>query len=426
MNAQRNTSMPNSASILQQHTPARLSNHDSVHTAALSVLAVTPQGGTSGARATHLLELGRGLLSQGDRFRTITTTSTPHNAPTATSLAARHIAHPRLAATTSAVVRALLDEPADIVQCSSIRDTYAAALAIFAASMRYPRRREPILITTLPFLSHATHDGFYRRAARHLRLLSDGVIVASSAARTALLMHRFPPNHIAVVPPIHDLRACFRVGERAMPSAVIPGVPPKARIVLTISRPAPRSGLTYLLDAWPLVARAVPDAYLVVASSAGTASNDLSAHAPADELPAASSSADRTVFTGTRIPIPSLLARADVFALSETGAGAPTALFQALAARRPAVAAATGGIPDVIAHEQTGLLVPPCDCLTLATAIQTLLNDRALAQRLAAAGHQQARQRYTRHALIAATRAAYLQALDRRAARRAAQMPYDL
>lgn len=398
--------------------------HDDLRAAALSsvsplsVLAVTPPDCASGARATHLLELGRGLTSQGDHFRTITAAGAQRTSPAAT--------HPRLAASTAAILRALLDEPTDIVQCPSIRATYATALAIFAAGMRYPRRREPALVTTLPFLSCAPHDAFYRRAAHHLRLLCDGVIVASSAVRAALLAHQFPPGRVAVVPPIPNLRACFRAGERAAPSAAIPGVPPRAPIVLTISRPAPRSGLAYLLDAWPLVTRAVPDAYLVVATSADTSSNSLSAHDLADDPAAVSSSVDRIVFTGTRIPIPSLLARADVFALSAIREGAPTNLLQALAARRPVVAAATCGIPDVIAHQQTGLLVPPCDCPSLAAAIQTLLNDRALAQRLAAAGHQHARQRYTRHSLVAATRAAYLQALDHRAARIAAQLPYDL
>jgi glycosyltransferase involved in cell wall biosynthesis len=49
-----------------------------------------------------------------------------------------------------------------------------------------------------------------------------------------------------------------------------------------------------------------------------------------------------------------------------------------------------GGIPDVVKHEVNGLLVPPDDADALRAALERLLSDRALAERLGAAAHETA------------------------------------
>jgi glycosyltransferase involved in cell wall biosynthesis len=56
--------------------------------------------------------------------------------------------------------------------------------------------------------------------------------------------------------------------------------------------------------------------------------------------------------------------------------------LEAMAAGRAVVASRTGGLADIIAHEETGLLVPPSDPATLATAMRRLLDDAALRERL--------------------------------------------
>jgi glycosyltransferase involved in cell wall biosynthesis len=60
--------------------------------------------------------------------------------------------------------------------------------------------------------------------------------------------------------------------------------------------------------------------------------------------------------------------------------------IEALAHGRPVVASAVGGIPDVVKHQMTGLLVPEKDEVALAGAIIELLDDPARAQALAEAG----------------------------------------
>ncbi|RUV04879.1 glycosyltransferase family 1 protein [Mesorhizobium sp. M6A.T.Cr.TU.017.01.1.1] len=61
-----------------------------------------------------------------------------------------------------------------------------------------------------------------------------------------------------------------------------------------------------------------------------------------------------------------------------------TVIMEAMASGKAVVATDVGGMPDMIDHGETGLLVPPGDASALAHAMQTLLEDRALLARLEA------------------------------------------
>jgi colanic acid/amylovoran biosynthesis glycosyltransferase len=68
--------------------------------------------------------------------------------------------------------------------------------------------------------------------------------------------------------------------------------------------------------------------------------------------------------------------------------GMPTVLLEAMALGTPCVATDVTGIPELIDHERTGLLVPQRDPAALAAALARLLDDRALRLRLAAAARR--------------------------------------
>jgi glycosyltransferase involved in cell wall biosynthesis len=65
---------------------------------------------------------------------------------------------------------------------------------------------------------------------------------------------------------------------------------------------------------------------------------------------------------------------------------------EAMAAGRPVVAANAGGIPEIVEHDVTGLLVPPGDVRGFAAAVQRLLSDAALRHSLGAAARRRAEQ----------------------------------
>jgi glycosyltransferase involved in cell wall biosynthesis len=69
----------------------------------------------------------------------------------------------------------------------------------------------------------------------------------------------------------------------------------------------------------------------------------------------------------------------------------PLKLFEAMASGRPIVASDLPSIREVLTHEDNALLVPPGDAKALASAIDRLVRDRALRDRLAARAFEDAR-----------------------------------
>jgi glycosyltransferase involved in cell wall biosynthesis len=99
--------------------------------------------------------------------------------------------------------------------------------------------------------------------------------------------------------------------------------------------------------------------------------------------------ADRVIFTGSRSDVGDLLAAMDVFTLTSfTIECAPMALLEAMAAGRPAVCTAVGGVPDMIEEGVTGHLVPPRDPRALADAYLSLLRDPERAKKMGLAARE--------------------------------------
>ncbi len=84
-------------------------------------------------------------------------------------------------------------------------------------------------------------------------------------------------------------------------------------------------------------------------------------------------------------------ARADTF---------PTVILEALACGVPVVTTATGGIPEQIAHGETGFITPPGDSRALAAAAAKIIADRPLREQLAKAARLSAESRFDRRRMI--------------------------
>jgi glycosyltransferase involved in cell wall biosynthesis len=76
------------------------------------------------------------------------------------------------------------------------------------------------------------------------------------------------------------------------------------------------------------------------------------------------------------------LKRAAVVALPSYNEGLPMAVLEGMAAGRPVLTTHAGGIPDVVHHEQEGLLVEAGDVDGLTAALGRLMRDSGLRQRL--------------------------------------------
>ena len=97
---------------------------------------------------------------------------------------------------------------------------------------------------------------------------------------------------------------------------------------------------------------------------------------------------NRFVFTGFRKDVGNFLKSYDIFVQASYLEGLGTSILDAQSVGLPVVATRTGGIPEVVAHEKTGILVPPRDARSLADAILELAHDAPKRRRLGAAGQE--------------------------------------
>jgi glycosyltransferase involved in cell wall biosynthesis len=82
----------------------------------------------------------------------------------------------------------------------------------------------------------------------------------------------------------------------------------------------------------------------------------------------------------------------DVSVLVSRSEGFPNVVVEALAAARAVIATPVGGIPDLIKHESTGLLVQQDNVAMLAGYLYNLCQDKKLAAQLGTAGCAMVRQ----------------------------------
>jgi len=113
-------------------------------------------------------------------------------------------------------------------------------------------------------------------------------------------------------------------------------------------------------------------------------------------------------FTGACHNIPELLQTVDLVVVPSTHPESfGRVVIEAQAAGVPVIASRVGGLAEIVEDEQTGLLVPPEDPVTLANAMVRVLTDRALARRLAAAGRRAVEQRFSLTQMVEQTLAVY-------------------
>ena len=175
------------------------------------------------------------------------------------------------------------------------------------------------------------------------------------------------------------------------PSRFMPPLepPPAPRVVLSVGRLVPKKGFDILLRAAAL-ARSHGAEFELHIVGEGPERDDL------EHLAVGLGLRDTVVFHGrmTQEQLLPLYARAHVFALAsvvtEDGDrdGLPNVLLEALAMGVPTVGAATGGIPEIIEHEQTGLLAKPGDPEDLAQQLERIIYDEELRDRVRRAGRE--------------------------------------
>jgi glycosyltransferase involved in cell wall biosynthesis len=297
----------------------------------------------------------------------------------------------------------------DVVHAHS---SIAGAVARPAARLAgRPRPRAVYTPHGFAFLSpgSATRQRLFLAAERLLGRLTDRLIaVSATEAGEAVSYGVVPRERVVTVPngvelpepPAAACRAAVRRREGWN----------GARIVGTVSRMTPQKDPGTWLAVAARVAAARPDVRFVWIWG-GEQEAEVRRRAAALGL------GGRLDFPGYRPDARDLVGAFDVFLLTSRFEGLPYTAIEALGAGTPVVATDVVGTRDVVRHGETGLLGPPGDVAALAGQVTTLLDDPPLAARLAAAGQEDVRRRFSLQAMVAQTAAVYEALATSRSAR---------
>jgi teichuronic acid biosynthesis glycosyltransferase TuaC len=207
-----------------------------------------------------------------------------------------------------------------------------------------------------------------RAIAARILPVADAVVAVSHPLADELVRLGVPRERVHVVANGVDA-SLFFPRERSSSKKAL-GVADDARVLLFVGRLEPEKGLLDLLDAFDAVLAKVPDVQLVLVGdgvSIGHARARASRCKPG---------ALRVMGALPHGEVAAWIGACDALTLPSWAEGTPNVVLEALASGRPVVATTVGGIPDLIADERCGLLVPPRDPHALADAI-----TRALARR---------------------------------------------
>ena len=116
---------------------------------------------------------------------------------------------------------------------------------------------------------------------------------------------------------------------------------------------------------------------------------------------------DRIAFLGEVRDVPALLARARMFVLPSRSEGIPLTALEAMACGLPVVATRVGGLPEVVDHGVTGLLVPPADSAALSRRWSTIWDDLDRGDRMGRAGRHRTEERFDVRRMVAQYEALY-------------------
>lgn len=285
------------------------------------------------------------------------------------------------------------------------RAAVAAGTPVVVATVHSSRVRSPQDVATLAALT----------------LAMDRLIVPSAAIEAKVRHEGRGRAEFSIIPNGVDL-ARFDLPLASCALRREFGIPADAALLGVIARLEPEKGHHYLIAAMPAILRVATDAWLVIV---GEGSLDTELRAQAAALPAPADR--RIVFTGRREDVTSITGELDIAALPSLREAQGISILEAMARRRPVVASAVGGVPEVLTDGRDGLLVPPGDPAALAEACIRLACSPELRARLGEAGRATVEARFSLDASVRRIEAVYDEELQRagipRRARRTGREP---
>ncbi|MBD3412867.1 MAG: glycosyltransferase [Candidatus Aminicenantes bacterium] len=263
-------------------------------------------------------------------------------------------------------------------------DAHAAAVSAMAAS----RAKVPIRVISrrvdFPLKNNYFSKIKYQREV-------DLIIAISKAVKKVLVSGGLDKKRIRVVPSGIDYTPFENIASKDYLHREL-GFSKDDFLVGIVAHLADHKGHKYLIEAAGILKKKAPHIKLVIVGK-GPLRMEL------DEQAKETNVDDIIFFLGFREDVPQILASLDLFVLSSYLEGLGTSIMDAMASHLPVVATEVGGIPELVTHEKTGLLVPPRDPDSLAQAILRLYNDRKLATLYGENGYKEVHEKFSSRAM---------------------------
>jgi glycosyltransferase involved in cell wall biosynthesis len=237
----------------------------------------------------------------------------------------------------------------------------------------------------IPFVS-TTHTEPHDVAYRFLPGRNHWLVAVSDYIRNSLIARGLPANRVYTVHngsefaddswtyPKRDLSVCAELG-----------LPVGAEIIGLVGRVRPVKGHHLLIEAARDIVQTCPKAYFVFVGPA-----EPGAQQALWEMAAKWGVEDRLRFTGVRNDISRLMDAMEIVTLPSVIESFGMVIIEAMAMGKPVVATSAGGVPEIIEHNKTGLIVERTSG-ALKDAITTLLRDPRTRAAMGKAGQERAR-----------------------------------
>lgn len=243
----------------------------------------------------------------------------------------------------------------------------------------------------VPVVLMSRHSPYPLKSAQgrflYRRVLFDRIIALSESVRRTLLGQGMPPQKVLTIHHGTDVAA---FAQTTLPAdAVRAGwqVPPGAFVVGMVGRIAPEKGVLVFLEALAKLTHLPVHGVLI-----GDGPQAEEAKQTVERL----GIGERVTFGGFRQDVNNAINALDVLVLASVWEEPCSAVVQqAMALNKPVVGTNLGGTPEMIASDETGLLVPPDDAHALADALAGLAADAPRRAKMGAAGKIRVEARFT-------------------------------
>jgi glycosyltransferase involved in cell wall biosynthesis len=275
----------------------------------------------------------------------------------------------------------------DVVHCHNF-----GAFAYGAVAGRLARVRGVL------YTAHGPEFPSLRRQAVLERLpLADRVVAVSDyIRRSAIERAGIDPGRVTTIRNGVDIRRFApSTTDAAMKKRLEIGVGESDALIGVVARLSAEKDHATLIAAFARVAAGRPKSRLIVVGD-GELMGELKGQTGRLGLDGS------VLFLGKRTDVTDLLRMFDVFALSSKEEGLGITILEAMASGVPVVATCAGGIPEIVEHGVTGVLVPPGDEVVLGDAIEWVLSHPEAVAAMAAAARRRVEEQFSLDRMVAA------------------------